>query len=210
MFRLTVMTATIGVILIHKITFQASKSSSHLSNRRQAAEGTPSLTLHRSCLYTSLSHRKLEPGGVIILLTRPQQHRREVGLIDCIRPILGLEAETGVLGIDCSTLALQCAIQEVACVKLDPGLGGVHFQYPAASSMMDPCTKMLFLGPLQTEIVVKATDVKLLQAFPKLHWLPHVKCSSLYWYNFSCRNQGFIHRQKSISFYSDFMVINIW
>lgn len=59
-------------------------------------------------------------------------------LIDCIGPVLGLEAETGVLGIHCSTLALQWAVQEVACVKLDARLGGVHLQYPPASSMMDP------------------------------------------------------------------------
>lgn len=59
-------------------------------------------------------------------------------LIDCIRPVLGLEAETGVLGIDGSTLALQWAVQGVACVKLDAGLGGVHFQYPPTSSVMDP------------------------------------------------------------------------
>lgn len=62
-------------------------------------------------------------------------------LIDSIRPVLGLEAETRVLGINWSTLALQCAIQEVARVKLDPRLGGVHFQYPPASSMIDPGDK---------------------------------------------------------------------
>lgn len=61
--------------------------------------------------------------------------------MDCIRPVLGLETETGVLGIDCSTLALQRAIQEVACVKLDPRLGSVHFQDTATSSMMDPGKK---------------------------------------------------------------------
>lgn len=72
-------------------------------------------------------------------------------LIDSIRPVLGLEAETRVLAIDCSTLARQCAIQEVACVKLDPGLGGVHFQYPPASSMMDPGDKPshIYIGPGQ-------------------------------------------------------------
>ncbi|XP_066228041.1 putative ATP-dependent RNA helicase DHX57 [Saccopteryx leptura] len=32
----------------------------------------------------------------------------------------------------------QGSIQEVARVKLDPRLGGVYFQYPPASSMMDP------------------------------------------------------------------------
>ncbi|KAK2492881.1 hypothetical protein MC885_006224, partial [Smutsia gigantea] len=33
------------------------------------------------------------------------------------------------------------AIQEVARVELDPRLGGVHFQYPPASSMIDPGDK---------------------------------------------------------------------
>lgn len=125
---------------------------------------------------------------MVVLLTRLQQHRREVGLIDCIRPVLGLKAETRVLGIDCSSFALQRAIQEVARVKLDPRLGSVHFQDPPASSMMDPCTKLLFFRSLQTEIVVKAIDVELLQVFSKLHWLPQIKCSSLHWSNFSCRD----------------------
>ena len=62
-------------------------------------------------------------------------------LIDCIRPALSLKAESRVLGVDCSTLALQRAIQEVARVKLDPRLGGVHFQDPPASSMIDPRDK---------------------------------------------------------------------
>ena len=63
-------------------------------------------------------------------------------LIDCIRPVLGLKAETRVLGIDCSSFALQRAIQEVARVKLDPRLGSVHFQDPPASGMMDPRGKV--------------------------------------------------------------------
>lgn len=73
------MTATICMILIHRITSKASKIFISL-HRRPAAEGLPAWSWGRSCLYTSLSHRKLEPSGVIILLTRPQQHRREVGL----------------------------------------------------------------------------------------------------------------------------------
>lgn len=117
---------------------------------------------------------------MVILLTRLQQHRRKVGLIDCIRPALSFKAESRVLGVDCSTLALQRAIQEVARVKLDPRLGGVHFQHPPASSMMDPCTETLFFRSLQTEIVVKAIHVELLQVFSKLHWLPQVKCRSLH------------------------------
>lgn len=75
--------------------------------------------------------------------------------------------------------------------------------------MVDLRTKMLFFRSLQTEIMVKAIDVELLQVFSKLHWLPQVKCSSLHGSNLSYRNQDFIHRQKSTSFYSDFLVIDI-
>lgn len=62
-------------------------------------------------------------------------------LIDCIRPVLSLEAEARVLGVDCSTLAPQSAIQEVARVKLDARLGGVYFQDPPTSSMAHPGDK---------------------------------------------------------------------
>lgn len=62
-------------------------------------------------------------------------------LIDGIRPVLGLEAETGVLGIDRSVLAFQSAIQEVSCVKLDARLGGVYFQGPPTYSMVHPAVE---------------------------------------------------------------------
>lgn len=78
---------------------------------------------------------------MIVLLARPQQHRREVGLIDRVGPVLGLQAETAVLRVDRSTLALQGAIQEVARVKLDSRLGGVHLQDPPAAAMMHPGDK---------------------------------------------------------------------
>lgn len=67
-----------------------------------------------------------------------------------------------------------------------PHIGvGISSSPEAGSEKYLPCTKMLFLRSRQTEIVVKAIDVELLQVFSKLHWLPQVKCSSLHWCNFS-------------------------
>lgn len=43
-----------------------------------------------------------------------------------------------MLGVDCSILAPQSAIQEVGSVKLDARLGGVHVQDPPASGMTHP------------------------------------------------------------------------
>lgn len=44
---------------------------------------------------------------------------------------------------------------------------------------------MLFFRSLQTEVVVEASDVELLQVFSKPHRLPQVKCSPLHWSNLS-------------------------
>lgn len=49
---------------------------------------------------------------------------------------------------------------------------------------------MLFFGSLQTEVVVKARDVKILQVFSKLHWLSQVECSSFHWSNDSWEEIG--------------------
>lgn len=72
---------------------------------------------------------------------RSDKPASQLYLVDCVRPVLGLQAETGVLGIDRSTLAPQSAIQEVAGVELDAGLGGVYFQDAPTSSMAHPGDK---------------------------------------------------------------------
>lgn len=72
----------------------------------QAGKWGPSLARTRSHLQSSLSNRELEPGGVVVLLPRPQQHRRELGLRKEISirpcqpsctPMLGSEA----IFVDC-------------------------------------------------------------------------------------------------------------
>lgn len=78
---LTTLTATICMILNHRITLKASKSSTHLFiGRVRLLKGLSAWPWSRTYLYISLSHRKLEPSGMVILLTRLLQHRRKVGL----------------------------------------------------------------------------------------------------------------------------------
>lgn len=85
--------------------------------------------------------RDLCDTGSTPLRQASQPASRWLYLVDCVRPVLGLQAEAGVLGIDRSTLAPQSAIQEVAGVELDAGLGGVYFQDAPTSSMAHPGDK---------------------------------------------------------------------
>jgi hypothetical protein len=81
---------------------------------------------------------------VVAHLSRPQQHLRELGLINSIRPVLGLKAEIGVLGLDRLLLAFQSTTQEVSYLKRDARLVGIYFQDPPTCSVMHLCTKFLF------------------------------------------------------------------
>lgn len=59
-------------------------------------------------------------------------------LVNSIRPVLGFQAESRVLGVCGSTFALQGAIQVVPSVKLNARLGGVNLHGPAAGRVENP------------------------------------------------------------------------
>jgi hypothetical protein len=62
---------------MHRITF---KSNLPPLWKRGRLREDASLALDQVVSSLFLSHRELEPGGVVIFLPRPQQHRREMGL----------------------------------------------------------------------------------------------------------------------------------
>lgn len=59
-------------------------------------------------------------------------------LVDSVRPVLGFQAESRVLGVCNSAFAPQGAIQVVPSVKLDARLGGVNFHGPASGWVASP------------------------------------------------------------------------
>ena len=62
---------------------------------------------------------------------------RKTRLVRRVRVVLGFEAEAGVLAVGLSRLTLDLPIQKVACIELNPRLGGQHFQHPARLRLQD-------------------------------------------------------------------------
>src|SRR5215217_555716 len=65
-------------------------------------------------------------------LARPDGRRREVGVIRRVGVVLGLEREPVALAILAAARPVQRAVEEVARVELDPGLGGGDRQQASA------------------------------------------------------------------------------
>ena len=66
-----------------------------------------------------------------------QDHGREFRLVGGIGKVLGFQAEGVALGICGTALAGSFAVEEIAGVKLDAGLGGPNFQDAAGGRLDD-------------------------------------------------------------------------
>ena len=73
----------------------------------------------------------------MVALAGLQDHGREFGLIRGIGKVLGFQAEGVAARIGCAAFAGSFAVEKIAGVKLDAGLGGPNFEDAAEGGVDD-------------------------------------------------------------------------
>src|SRR5262249_59610190 len=92
----------------------------------------------RSRPVKSLLRRELVYRRLLIRLTRLENHRWEVRVIDGIREVLGFQAESRVLLVHNAASSGLLAVEEIAGVKLHSRLGCIHLHHAARLRIAHP------------------------------------------------------------------------
>ncbi|KAG5719920.1 hypothetical protein E4T56_gene15533, partial [Termitomyces sp. T112] len=99
----------------------------------------------------------------------------EIGMVGRIGKLLRLQRDAVAHAIDVPVLAQHRAVDESACIELDPRLGGKHFQHPARGPVGQTRQELGRLGQprVDGEIVVVAARDRQLLVMPVAQGLAH-------------------------------------
>src|ERR1700682_2327454 len=123
--------------------------------------------------------------------------------------MLRLQAEPGAKPIHLAALSTDGAVQEIACVELDAGLGGKHLEHAPADRFFH-ARREPERAPARVQhpiVVVSFSQlqllVSLLDSRPNWSGLAEIEGCSRYSAKFSERNQARIHGSVAIRLQGD-------